>query len=811
MPIDPDAFLTGGALQGALAASLLRQREKAAELAPGRRVGVYRIERELGRGGMAIVYLAARDDGEYDQQIALKWMLQARHDATGAELFRRERQALADLRHPHVARLLDGGRTDDGRPWFAMEYIDGARLDRHCAQRVLPLRARLDLFLQVCAAVAFAHARGVLHRDIKPSNVLVDADGGAKLLDFGIAQILGDDAPDMPRAYTPGFASPEQLRGDALTVGSDIYQLGRLLHVVLEARDCDDDATTQPTGAGPAGIGRDAPLPVHWPADLRAIVAQATAADVGARYPTVDALAQDVRAHLAARPVAARGRAPAYLASRYLRRHRVAASVFGIAALVLVVLATAFVWRLRIERDTANHQARVATSVLDFLREDLLSAAEPAAAPGRELTVREALDLASASVAARFRDLPSEEGAIRTTLADLYVQLGRYEDAEREGRRALALAMLPGGREESLAAARWSLAGVLHERGRLDEARDLFAQLEARLEPGSRDWIALRNEQAGLLHTAGDYEGAATLQRALHDDARPRFAPDDPLLLDISGRLTESLIMLGRHDEALALAEPAYELWRRRGGDLHPLTLARAHITGVLYRHLGQPEVALPWVERAVAGYRDVLGDDHPQTLRSLNEQATVLQALKRYDVAEPLFVQVLAARERLLGEEAAATRLSMNNLGLLYSLWDKPERAAPLYERTLALDIRTGSADHPDSIGLMHNIAGLYRKQGRIDDALAMHARAIEAGTRVLGDDSWQVAVFITARAQTLGMAGRKAEALALMDDAIARFERVLGPEHASSDKARRIRADLTALPEPAPTAPRPVRASGS
>ncbi|MEO6687507.1 MAG: serine/threonine-protein kinase, partial [Dokdonella sp.] len=204
MPIDINDLRTGGALQGSVAASLLRSHDAVAELSSGARIGIYRVVRELGRGGMAIVYLAERADGEYEQQVALKWMLQAQPDATSEALFRRERQSLADLRHPHIARLLDGGRTDEGRPWFAMELIEGERLDLHCVQHALPQTQRLALFTQVCAAVAFAHARGVIHRDIKPSNVLVDADGSAKLLDFGIAQLLGQEDSLATNAYTPG-------------------------------------------------------------------------------------------------------------------------------------------------------------------------------------------------------------------------------------------------------------------------------------------------------------------------------------------------------------------------------------------------------------------------------------------------------------------------------------------------------------------------------------------------------------------------------------------------------------------------------
>ena len=802
MPIDPNDLLTGGALKGALAASLLRQRERASELAPGARIGAYRIERELGRGGMAIVYLAARDDGEYEQQIALKWMLQAHPDDAGAALFRRERQALADLRHPHIARLLDGGRTEDGRPWFAMELIEGEPLDRHCGDRALPLQQRLDLFLQVCSAVAFAHARGMLHRDIKPSNVLVDGESSARLLDFGIAQMLGQDEAPATRAYTPGFASPEQVRGDALTVASDIFQLGRLLETVLDARPGTVANTSTTLASKPPATPAPPAVQRDWPEDIHAIVAKATTAGIATRYATVEALADDVRAHLAWRPVAARGRGRGYVLSRYLRRHRVAAGILGAAAVVLLGAALAFVWQLRIERDTAAYQAKVATSVLDFLRQDLLAAADPAAAPGRELSVREALDLASAAAATRFADLPAEQGAIRTTLADLYDQLGRIDDAEREAKLAMTLAQAPGARADQLAAARWSMANVRVAQGHYVEAQALHEQVLAfiRSEHGeySRDWFAIRSEQAFAQHMAGDYEAAGEVHQELLKQARARFGADDALTLNISSALADDHMMRGQQQEALALLEPVYARWQTLLGPLHPRTLAAAHQIGTLHRHLGDAELALTWLQRAIDGRLQTLGPEHPETLLSLNEQATALQELKRYDAAEPVFRQVLEARTRLLGEAHPRTRNSMSNLGLLYSLWEKPELAAPLYERTLALDLEQGGENHPDTIALMHNIAGLYRKQGRFDDALKMHERAIESGRRALGEDAWQVAAFMSGYGITLDAAGRQADALATLDQAIALFDRTLGPEHQRSQRAREIRAGIAAPPTP-------------
>lgn len=804
MPLDPSDFQTGGALQGAVAASLLRQREARAELAPGTQIGSFRVLRELARGGMAIVYLAERADGEYEQQVALKWMQSAQAGDAGEALFRRERQALADLRHPHIARLLDGGRTIEGRPWLAMEYIDGEPLDRHCVTQGLPESARLALFRQVCAAVAFAHARGVIHRDIKPSNVLVDSDGSAKLLDFGIAQLLGQDDALAARAFTPGFASPEQTRGEPLTVASDIYQLGRLL-ASLSSADDDERATVIAHTASTAPPASGAPppalrLPAAAGADLCAIIAKACASEPGLRYATADALAADVQAMREGRPVSARARTARYLIDRFVRRHPVGVGASALALLLALAAAVAFTARLAAERDSAEHQARIAQTVVDFMQEDLLAAAYPGAAPGQELTVRAALDLASTSAEARFDGLPLEHSAIRSTLSSLYDELGRVEEAEREARRALALAATPGAPASLAHDARLALAWALITRDRLDEAdvelRALAQEVDASREPGSRAGLELANAQAAVLNRRGEYEASQRAYEALLAAASARFGAADPLARIAAQQAAVNLQMRGEHAAAMPLVETALAAARRDLGERHPSTLEIQHIRGVLLRHQGRLDEALGVLVSNLDAKREVLGPRHPETLANANEVATVLQELKRYPEAEPMFREVLDARVAIFGEEHLFTRNSMSNLGLLYSLWGRLDQAAPLYERALGIETRLIGTDHPDTLALMHNIAGLYRKQGRLDDALAMHRRVIDGAeaSAQLGAGAWQTALFRAGLAMSLQLGQRYDEADAEFARSIATLEASLGPDHPRTARAREMRVALQA-----------------
>ncbi|RYD15965.1 MAG: serine/threonine protein kinase [Lysobacteraceae bacterium] len=801
MPIDPNELRTGGGLHGAVADSLLRERERRAGLAAGDRVGAWRILRELARGGMAFVYLAERADGEYEQRVALKWMLDARDDEVGAALFRRERQALADLRHPHIARLLDGGRDAAGRPWFAMELVEGERIDRHCVRAGLSLARRLGLFLEVCAAVAFAHSRGLIHRDIKPTNVLVDADGGARLLDFGIAQLLGEQDGPAAHACTPGYASPEQLRGERPTIASDVYQLGLLLGALACADEQAQDrrlAEVARTQLAATDAANELPLPTAMPADLAAILRKATASDAAERYASADAFADDVRAFLEHRPVRARPRRAAYLAARYLRRHPLGTAAAALTLALLAGGAGAFTWRLGIERDAAAYQARVATSVLDFLQDDLLAAADPAATRGREVTVHEALDLASRSAGQRFAQLPVELAAVRSTLARLYYKLGRHADAEREARLALAIdAQGPLPREQQLRT-QATLADALASSSRYDEAGDTLAAVIAGWEaigrPHSREAIDARFSTGYLLNDRGEHAEAEAVFARVADEAERHLDKDDALKLAIAGMRAANLQTMGRTAEAWALLEPAYARSVALRGEDHPETVETAHNIGVLLRDMGRVDEALRWLEPALARSRSVLGDDHPSTLRSANVLASAHRDARDFTRAEALYTDVLERRLRVLGEENTSTRVTMGNLGQLYLELDRPERAAPLLERALALDLRLLGERHPETLASMNAIARLYRSQRRHEEALAMHLRVLAGVEAEMGPDAWQGGAARAAFAETLELAGRDEEAEAEYTRAAALLARSLGATHVRTVKTLAARDALRA-----------------
>ena len=769
-----DLLEPGRLLAGALFRDLLATVDEVP--APGTQVGLFRVVRELGRGGMGVVLLAERNDGQYQQQVALKWLPRGAGTLSEA-LFRRERQILAELRHPHIARLVDGGQRDDGRPWLAMELIEGDTLDRHCVRHALPLADRLVRFLDVCDALAYAHGRGVLHRDIKPSNVMVDADGRAKLLDFGIAALVGADA-SAPGAFTPGFASPEQQRGEAPTVAADIYQLGCLLAALL-ARDAAEHATVleQTASAEPA-----LPLSAAVPLDLQHIIRHATAAEPQARYATVAALAADLQAFLATRPISARRHTPTYLFGRLLARHRLGSAVASMLLLAMIGFVSWSIWRTRAERDRADERARVTSAVLAFVEDDLLAAADPAAMPGHEMTVRQALDRAAPQVSARFKDSPQEQIALHTTLARLYQALGVSDLAEQQARAALTLAD-PKAPTQT-APLQLALADILIDRDQLDAAASLLDRASA-ADPLQRDQLRSR-----LAYQRGDYAAAAAI-------LNPYFAATDSVAARSIGptrQLSQALLMQGDHAAALALIDALLADLPVAIGSQHPERLGLLHDRGLLLRHLGRFDEAATTLEDVLQRRRRVLGNSHPETVMTINELATVYQEQRRFALAEPLFREALALRETAYGESHHLTRNSMSNLGLLLSLSGQLQQAAQWYERTLAIEIQLTGERHPDSLALMHNIAGLYRKQGRLAEALQMHDRVCASAAEVIGADAWQLGLFEAGRAQTLQALQRPALADAAYAHAEAILAKALGNDHPRTLRVREMRASLAA-----------------
>ncbi len=410
--------------------------EIATAIALPRAIGAYRPLRKLGMGGMGTVYLAERSDGRYQGQVAIK-VLNGLSSAGAQERFRRERELLAQLDHPRVARLIDAGELRDGTPYVVMEYVDGEPIDRYCKSRALSLEARIELMVQAADAVQHAHRRLIVHRDLKPENMLVRADGGLKLLDFGIAKALDGSERTVGNAtiaYTPGYASPEQRQGGPITAASDIYSLGVLLAEMLIGEQLPRGPEGRPREIRPSALTSDASLRRRLRGDLDTIVAKAAHLDPERRYATAAALAEDLRRYLSHRPISARPDSLGYRLGKLITRHPFATAASVCATLALLVTLAA----LKIQRDQARaaeqraaQAAAGAQATAEFLS-TLFTDADPSLR-GENLTALELLMRGADRIEAQNTQQPAVRAELKTTLATALMNLG-------EMRRGLELA-----------------------------------------------------------------------------------------------------------------------------------------------------------------------------------------------------------------------------------------------------------------------------------------------------------------------------------------------------------------------------------
>jgi eukaryotic-like serine/threonine-protein kinase len=598
------------------------------------RAGHYRILREIGRGGMGVVCLAKRDDGEYQLFVALKLIGNGIHGAKFAKLFWRERQILAQLDHPNIARLLDGGTTETGQPYYAMEFVDGEPLDKYCREHPLSLREKLELFIAICSAVSYAHRNLIIHRDLKPGNVLVTQEGTPKLLDFGVAKIVADEAQNeattlMP--LTPLYASPEQMKGEALTVATDIYSLGVLLYEMLSGR--------HPYGSREAGTAaflatlEKTPIPLRqgnreMPADLENIVMMALRKEPERRYATVDALCEDIELFLDGFPVHAAPDTFTYRFSKFAKRNRWAVTAATVALLGMIISGI-MVWRAKQQSDMRFQQVRqLAHSVvfeLDDAIEDL-----PGSSRARELLIARGLGYLNALVKNRGND-----AGLSFELAKAYMKIGAAQgDLEQAN---------VGDREGALAS--------------YHKARALLVDLRRR-DPANRDVersLALVDNNIAVLSPRAQAQQAAEIRReavSLFDDiARTSSGADglkDRALAHFYLAFAET--QQQKYEEALPI-------WKEALAE-YTLIEQSENKTSQAGRNVALIEKHLAGVYYAMGDYADSLS--HDRSAASIDEERLAAQPQSptaRMDLSFDL-VELGSCLHELRDEKAASDNL---------------------------------------------------------------------------------------------------------------------------------------------------------
>jgi serine/threonine-protein kinase len=709
----------------------------------GARIGPYRLEAEVGRGGMGAVYLARRVDGQYDARVAIKLVRGDIDREQAAARFRLERQYLAALEHPFIARLLDGGVTGDGRLYLVLEYVEGDPIDGYCAARTLGLADRLRLVRRVCSAVEYAHRRLIVHRDLKPRNVLVCPDGTPKLVDFGIAKLLGPDASavatqDADRFLTPGYASPEQRAGAPVTTASDVYSLGVMLHELLAG--CLPRPAAGAEGGDAVPVSEAAALegragqvdPAALRGDVDAIVAKALRAAPGERYPTAAALDEDLRRFLEGSPVQARRSTIAYRARKFVRRHVVGVSMT--AALALSSAAGGVLYA--VEARTTAQARDVAARRGQFL-EKVLQSADPNRGR-RDVTVAEVLDNAAAQLERERDEDPVVAASLYGVLAQTNNHLGRYPDAVAECDRALALLDGHGGGPTGKADLLMTRGDALTNLGKLPEA-----------EASLREALALLGAR-----------GPPTLARAQAHH-----------LLGIALKVS------GREQDAETAYRRAIEIYRALGDAGEERLASPISDLGILLGEQGHYQEASVLAAEAVSLIRKHLPPDHPDLLSHELARAGAFMGLHQDARAEQLIRHVVEARTRVLGAEHKDTLDAQVQLVDCLSDQGRHGEAAALGRPTAEALERLIGFEHPWTL-YAWNVYGV--SACRVDlavDGLAALRRVEAARRKLYGPGDWHAASTAVAEGSCLAALGRLPEAESTLADAVTALERARGP----------------------------------
>ena len=769
----------------------------------GMQFGSWTLEQRIGQGGMGSVWQARRSDGRFEGTAAVKLLNLALVDPVGSERFRREGTVLARVSHPNIARLLDAGVVASGQPYLVLERIEGERIDRYCEAQKLPPARRIELFLDVLAAVGHAHANLIVHRDIKPSNILVTPEGTVKLLDFGIAKLLQDEAGHADRTLTeqgavlltPEYAAPEQASGGPVTTATDIYALGVLLYQLLSGRHPTGEHAQSPadhlraiTETEPRRLSAVAPAPLQraYRGDLETIVATALRKNPAERYATAAAFADDLRRYLHHEPISARPDSIGYRAAKFVRRHRVGVAV---AAVLTLGVVTAMVREYRL-RGIAEAETRAALAVERYLL-TVFGAADPFLpqdSSAARSSARELLDRGVSRLDTALAAQPEVRARLRTALGRVYANLGLYDQATTQIERALEeQRALTGDRHLATAAIQDELGQLRFHQGRMEEADSLLTiALDVRRTVAGREDTSTAESMERLARVRKDRNelpsadslarGALAIRRSVNGEAALSTASTEQLLAEL-------LNVSGADEEAVPLYQSALATRERLAGSSHPLVAATLFNLALTERRLGRIEVAESLYRRTIAIQRQALGANHPAVASSLNGLADMLhKATPRSAEAETLLRESLEINRSLYGDKHPEVSTNLGNLAVIVRDRGDFAGAEALLQQALAIDEAVFGPEHTYVAYDLNEIAVVLRMRDRPDSAASILRRVLALNSKLAGDGHRNTIAVKVNLGRALRESGRYREASSLFREALGQVD----PDNADTDPFR-------------------------
>ena len=807
--------------------------EAAAEIAGddvGRRIGQYEILELLGEGGMGDVFLARRAEAGFSQRVAIKVMRSSRASQQALSRFRAERQILANLEHPNIARLIDGGETASGRPYLVMEYVPGRPVTDYCIAEELPVRNRLTLFLRICSAVQHAHQNLIIHRDIKPSNIIVNESGEPKLLDFGIAKLTDPAELDVTlavtqdgsRMMTPLHASPEQVRGETITTATDIYSLGALLYELLcdrfpyslndsrpstlEQVICEVDPL--PPSRRFAEAGRDGSVSTTTSAnelkrDLDNIVAKAMHKDARRRYVSVDALIADIEAYLDKRPISATGDSPLYVAHKFVARNRIAAAFM----LTLVVMTGLYMWQLGQQRDIAEAQRRAAEQAQEQAEEvtefmvGLFEGANPGVAKGETLTAREMLDVGRERIEGELVGQPILRSRVLGALAAVYRELGDYEASMAIAEKRFAeLENTIGGDHAETLLAQLEIGDEYIDAERYDDALAHLNRAEEQVLAAELDSIDRQKMLAEIQYLRGNaYYWSERIEEALieHQSAleirEEIYPPEATQRLRSLNSIASALGRLDRHAEGLEILQEVLAIRRRVNGNDHMDTAVVINNIGYAHTRLGNYEEGRKYLEESLATRKRLLDPGHYLLLGAERNIVTSLLEQRKYAEAKPIIKDLL---ERYT-DHVGSRLYEYCREAYAYALFETQDYAAA---GPVILDVLEYKyQEWPEGHYVIDRTHRLYAETmitlGNVGEA-DRHVEIALASQRKNDNPGGEYALSQYVKARVLEKQGRFEEAVRLANDALAMFTDT-NPDHPNLGKIEAYAKELRGTPD--------------
>ena len=790
----------------------------------GKVFGNYRAIKQIGTGGMGSVYLAERADGHFEQKVALKIVKPGMNSNEIITRFEGERQILARLQHPNIARLLDGGISEMGLPYFTMEYVEGKPITEYCDENNLTIEQRLELFKKVCEAVLYAHQNLVIHRDIKPSNILVEEDGTVKLLDFGIAKVFEEDedlkfvARTGTRVMTPEYASPEQVRGEPVSTATDIYSLGLILYQLLtgcppyevtstsalemERIICltepqkPSTMITKISSSGAATEQKTSPdfisrkrkitipkLKKRISGDLDNICLMAIRKEPERRYSSIAQFITDIDNHLTGLPITARKSTAGYRTRKFIQRHKVGVVITAIAVIVIALVTTFYTIQLAEERDKAQLEAEKAKKVSEFLA-GIFQVSDPEQSKGETITARELLDNGVKRIENELSDQPEVLANMLGVTGNVYKSLGLYDNALLLLQKSFFIndSLLGDDSPETVKSLN-DLASLNFAMGEYESAIEKFSEALTKRKTiygeESLEAAESMNDLAMVLREQGDYDQS---EKLLNESLSIR----KKLLSSESSEVAQSINNLGLLkedmgdlDEAKKLLEESLQIKEKIYGKVHPSYSETIGNLAFLLQQLGEYEEASKLFKETLQIDKQLYGDVHPSISTDLYNIASNTALMGDLNRAEKLYTDVLELDKKLLGEEHPYIALDLNNLAGILSDKGDYSKAETLYKESLTLNRKIYGSEHPEVATSMSNLGVMYNRWGMYSKAEPLLKDALAMRIKLLGENHPNVVTSLNIYAALLASEGRYKEAVEQYRKSLALRIKMLGEDH--------------------------------